>query len=392
MSLTGATAVRVVGTVSGSVTEVTPTTIHSLANVQDVYIVNTTAIPINITQYGVLEGVPMYYYGNSYPSTGGSGANARFPGRLATRFGTSATLRNVASERITQMVGHFLTTASAWTVGATGVVVIAMMVTDVLYFGDSAHDAAEYQEALRTALRVVRATEKREPTHASVVRSGFASTEINTSMYTGNAIHFTATPGEYADITFSGTEFTFVSRREDNDTPGGTIEFLYPSNSSTVIGELSCDNGFSAGVGVGSPFSMVSKRFSGFTLTASGNTVRARKKAGDANPVYFDCWLNTTGSPPHVFVLQDGDLGIYGGLGSDAAMARFRAAIAEVVSEPEFSWYVTAVDIQNGGWNASTMLGDLIHPNDRGHALIADLIGQKIYDRLPTFSGGVNTL
>src|SRR5574338_179529 len=385
------TYVRVVGTVSGTVTS-TPTTIHSLANVENIAIVNSDPIPVSLQRYTAAEGVPVYYYGNSYPSTGGSGANARFPGRLATRFGSSATLRNVAAERISQMVGHFLTTGQVWTVGTTGIVVIAMMLTDVLYFGDSAHDAAEYQEALRTLLRIVRATEKREPTHASVSKSGFTSATVDTTMYSANSVHYTTSTSDYADITFSGTEFTFVSSRNDDDTAGGTLQFIYPAPSGTVIGELSCGNGFSAGTGVGSPYYGVSKRFAGFTPTSSGNTVRVKKKSGDADPVYFDCWLNTTGSPPHVFILKDGDIDFYGGVGSDAAMARFRTAIDEVVAEPEFSWYATAVDVQNGGWNSTTMVGDLVHPNDRGHALIADLISQAIYDRLPTFSGGVNAL
>lgn len=371
----------------------------------------------------VLEGVRITGFGHSFTmctlEQNGAGAGSEsslYLNRLGSRFGASVDIRGqaggVVGGMVEQMVagnagpansGGLVPVAPfhvAWRPGTDfGVVIIDIMRNDVAQWGPSggAHDVNStavnaYTASLRTALRWFRASS------ASITEfpSGGSWGPLGTIGHNADCI-FTTTAGATVDMTFTGQEVVwhYLMRNNDLAGTGGIIEVVY---AGSVVKTIDTNLGFPTqanafGTLYGNTYCWLGDRITTAdipALSTGSNTVTIRKKTGDANVVVLDCHYTPTATAlPRVYVIQDPDPPTYIENETAGAYITYRAAIAAVCAEAEFTSYVRTTDISD--WDASSMM-DGFHPNDKGGAAFADTLEPLIRGDITTWMSGVHRL
>lgn len=372
-----------------------------------------------------LEGSRLTTTGHSFGmctiELNGDGASSEasvFTNRVAGRYRMVPDIRSQAGSQIASTVEYLITGNSGprdagglspklpnpaeggdsahfhrpWTPDDVGIVLVDPMRNDVACWGPSggAGDpnsvaVPAYKVALRTILRWLRVGAVTD-----FAPSGSFAT-LGTMGHASGCL-YTSTPGATIPFTWTGQEAFFTCLLGRDDLNYGQLEVVYAGNAIKTI-----DNGngfprqpsgkFDGDIGPGYCWQAVRLSTADAPFSTGTNTVTLRKKTGDSNPVVIDCGFTPRAYPPLVYVIGDPDPATYLQHETAGAYTEYRAAIAAVCAEAEFSGYARSLEI--AGWDPSTMMG-IFHPNDKGNAAFADTIAAAIEEDLIAFTPGVH--
>lgn len=328
-----------------------------------------------------LEGLPLYVYGHSIAAGQGASGLASWANRLTGRHRLLLAQRAVGGDLSEQTVGRLIgTTGTAWTSG-TGLVVLQDALNDVRRYGATATGLTGYRNDLTAMLTTLAASGRVEDTAAAFSYSGSWGTS-NYPYASAGELHYTSTVGAWVDVTWAGDVLNLLLWELAGDTTA--VKFTTPTGLVLRTVTLTGDGG-----GAVVNANPVLEQFTGYG--AGQHTIRMYHDAGGGN-LYADAMLPLSPAPPQVVVVKDSGVADWSGyapfnLGSADALAQYNQITDDVVSQ-----FPNATSVAVPGWDTSTMLSaDGIHPNDRGHAQIADAVDAGLTAAVPDYRPGVNS-
>lgn len=330
----------------------------------------------------ILEGLPLTVYGHSIAAGQGATGNASWVNRLAGRHRMATANRAVCGDLSAQTVGRLIgTTGTPWT-HANGVVVLQDALNDVRRYGVTAAGLNGFANNLTAMLATLTASSRIESTGtAGFAYSGSWATTAYPWASAGD-LRYTSTVGAWVDVTFTGDSLNLMLWVLASDSP----QVFFADADGTVIRTRTYAETGGGGSVNATP---VLERFTGYG--AGQHTIRMYHDQGPGN-IYVDAQLPESAAPPQVLVVKDPgiiawDLYAPFDQGSAAALDAYNDAIDTVAAGfPN----VTVVTVP--GWDLATMAGpDGVHPNERGHAQIADAVEQALRAAVPDYRPGVHS-
>jgi hypothetical protein len=269
-------------------------------------------------------------------------------------------------------------------------VIIDFGINDLVKIGTN---SAPFINSLTAAISRFNAAAVFEESHASVAYGGAWNAQT-TGAATAPALW--ASNNSYASCTSTTRTVTVTV---PSDFPGGTVAlgFLCDSSGHGAQWSISVDGGAATLVearavnakdwvtGSEATWSPVVYRATG--LAAGTHTIIATVNA-ISTTAYFDAWWIEAASPPQVGVVQQYKLPSYAFYTAlavpyppvDADIDTLNGWMTTVVGNFSNAFTIPTDDVIN---KSSTLLADGLHPNDRGHALIAARIADYISRNTP---------
>lgn len=336
-----------------------------------------------------IERAMLYVYGHSYTV---DIANAHTPGatyadRVISRDRMQSSRRGVGGDTIMNTWGRVTNgganASTAWKPGSRGIVILDCMLNDVRRYGSDPIALAAYKQMLRSILYFLTAGQVTDET-SGVVYSGTWTRPALQEAY-GGFLQYTSAAGAYADITWTGDSCVIITYGLATGQAGGVTQV---SVGGTIVGTYDLRNYLPAGAAIlYAPFPI---KLSGYGPGA--HTARLTNMVAGGSG-YVDAVLTPSATPPAILVMKDPVLANWAlyspfNVGSDAARNSYAAAVDEIVAE-----FPTAIAVDgNSGWDKTTMIAsqDSVHPNDRGHARLADLVDAALKVKITDFVPGVH--
>lgn len=343
----------------------------------------------------LVEGLPLYVYGNSYTVAPAVGrATIEWPKRLQTRLHMGALASNGQSGAVMGQIAYNLnnnvdgaTPSRKWVTGSKGLVIIEESINDAVTFGTSAKAQTAYGMALRTMIELMRASIRTDATDAAITYTGTWSTGTG---YLVNSGKKTSSVGAKASFSVTGDAVTLYWMGDKDATAYATADVKI---GSTVIGTIDTRNQMDpynapGTVGTGIGVNLCCTRITG--MGAGAHTVDVVLTASVTNSLYFDGFSVPGTKPPEIILLKEGLISNYNPNGSSAARDAYNAIMETVAGE-----YPTFVSTADPGvaWDASCLyMGDGTgnHPNDKGMGVLTDALAAKV--KTLTYRDGLHIL
>lgn len=341
------------------------------------------ALDATVAPTTLVEGLPLYVYGNSYTVAPAVGrATTSWPPRLQNRLHMGALASNGHSGAVMGQIAYNLnnnvdgaTPSRKWTTGSKGLVIVEESINDAVTFGTSAKAQTAYGMALRTMIELMSASIRKDATDAAITYTGTWTTGTT---YLVNSGKKTSTVGDKASFSVTGDAVTVYFMGDKDATSYTTADVKI---GSTVVGTIDTRNQMDpynapGTVGTGIAANLCCTRVTG--LGAGAHTIDVVLTASVGTPLYFDGFSVPGTKPPQIILLKEGLISNYNPNGSDAARIAYNN-IMDVVAA-EYPTFVTVAD-PGAAWDASCLyMGDGTgnHPNDKGYSVLTDTLAGKI--------------
>lgn len=329
-----------------------------------------------------LTGGSLYGYGHSYMAgVGASDSDHHFLTQLGNLIGAANVQNHGVGGSTMPRTMHTIANLAAggWTPGTAALVVLMSVINDALIDGAAspakrAQDLLGFQNALRTALRILRCSSYVPNSDASIAYAGswVADGSVGISSRTGtirkaNAAGSTATIAGYTATEITITALSFMS---ESGTLAAFMDapFTVTVDGTTYATQATANQGSYHDLSLGdgdASHQLNSWRVTG--LPAGSKSVVVTSTSN--NNFWFDGYLTPPINPPSVLVTQDAPV-----LADDNGWLRvLNGAIAAIVAEPEFGGPNETRAVAAGfGYDPATMLtADSLHRNDTGHLTLA---------------------
>lgn len=331
----------------------------------------------------LVEGIPLYVYGNSYTVAPAVGrATTSWPPRLQARLRMGALASNGQSGAVMGQVAYNLNNnvdagapSRKWVTGSKGLVIIEESINDAVTFGLSAKAQTAYGMALRTMIELISASIRKDATDVAITYTG---TWTAGTTYLVNSGKKTSTVGDKASFSVTGDAVTLYWMGNKDATAYVTADVKI---GSTVIGTIDSRNQMDpynapGTVGTGIASNLCCTRITG--MGAGAHTVDVVLTATVGTPIYFDGFSVPGTKPPQIILLKEGLITNYNPNGSSAARDAYNAIMDTVAGE--YATFVSTAD-PGAAWDASCLyMGDGTgnHPNDKGYGVQTDTLAAKI--------------
>jgi hypothetical protein len=342
-----------------------------------------SAIDATVSPTTLVEGIPLYVYGNSYTVAPAVGrATTEWPKRLQSRLDMGALASNGHSGAVMGQIAYNLnnnvdgaTPSRKWTTGSKGLVIVEESINDTVTFGTSAKAQTAYGMALRTMVELMRATIRKDATDVAITYTGTWSTGTT---YLVNSGKKTSAVGAKASFSVTGDAVTLYWMGDKDATAYATPDVKI---GRTVIGTIDTRNQMDpynapGTVGTGIGVNLCCTRITG--MGAGAHTVDVILTASVTNPLYFDGFSVPGTKPPQIIFLKEGLISNYNPNGSSAARDAYNSIMDTVAAE--YPSFVSVAD-PGASWDASCLyMGDGTgnHPNDKGYTVQTDTLAAKI--------------
>jgi lysophospholipase L1-like esterase len=353
------------------------------------------AINSSVAPSTLVEGLPLYVYGNSYTVAPAVGrATLEWPQRLQKRLHMGALASNGQSGSVRGQIAYNLnnnvdgaTPSRKWVTGSKGLVVIEESINDAVTFGLSAKAQTAYGMALRVMIELMRAATRKDATDAAITYTGTWTTGTT---YLVNSGKKTSTVGDKASFSVTGDAVTVYFMGNKDATSYATADVKI---GSTVIGTIDTRNQMDpynapGTVGTGIASNLCCTRITG--MGSGAHTVDVVLTASVGTPMYFDGFSVPGTKPPEIILLKEGLITNYNPNGSSDARDAYNAIMETVAAE-----YPTFVSTADPGvaWDSSCLyMGDGTgnHPNDKGMAVLTDAVAAQV--KTLTYRDGLHIL
>lgn len=326
--------------------------------------------------YSILEGVPLYAYGHSYLASLSNRVSAgqRYINRTADRLRMSLMNRAVSGSEMLDAAMDMLYGPTAWSPGATGVVVLDCTTNTLKNWGEDAQAMRGYKWSLRSALRYL-SLSSAVPDDAGSLKLSGDGEQTDSDDYTGGTL-WRMTKGQNGNVSFN---FNFKSNNlvigfgGRSDSIGGEFELLA---DGAIVSSWDTDN-------VCRPSMKTGRTYCPFVadpiLPDGSHTMLIRPTGGlpaTGGLPYLDYVGTISKTPPMIVVIKAlnvPDWSLWPGGATADTVAKYNAIIdAEVAEHRKHATNVLICD-PTDGWNPKLHVGsDGLHPSARGHAHIAD--------------------
>lgn len=322
----------------------------------------------------LVEHLPLYAYGHSYlASDNACSPGARYIHRVRDRHNMtlinhSANGYYMSDACLTAMAGR-----DQWTIGSDGIVVVDAAVADFVYAGGGTVARRRFENALRSLLSLLTARAFYDEDSHGFSYSGAWTRRLDAAALRGGTYTTTTTPDDHVDITFEGDEVTLLTTGFQASI-ANNASFTIEHDETTLDTYTSQDEA--------TPHGLVRQSFVNKVVPLSGfgagtHTIRVAHAGSLGHWLTIDGILIPSETPPAVLVMMPlylQTLGYaYGEIGSvDSTVDAYAALIPPIVADYANA---RAVDARPG-WDPYAMTSgiDGAHPNDRGHAHIANVI------------------
>lgn len=357
------------------------------------------ALNASVAPTTLVEGLPLYIYGNSYttpPAIGRATDNNHWPRRLHERLHMGTVAYNGHSGAVIGQIAYNMNNnvdgaapSRKWVTGSKGLVIIEESINDAVTFGTSAKAQTAYAMALRVMVELARASTRTDATNAAITYTG---TWSSGTAYLVNSGKKTSAIGATASFSVTGDAVTLYWMGDQGTTSYTTCDVKIAGGATvgTIDTRSQMDPYNAPGtVGTGIGANLCCTRITG--LGAGTRTIEVvLTGAGGGNSFYFDGFSIPGTKPPEIIFLKEGLISNYNPNGSSAAREAYNALMDTVAAE-----YPTFVSTADPGvaWDASCLyMGDGTgnHPNDKGYAVLTDTLAAKI--KTLTYRDGLHIL
>ena len=259
-----------------------------------------------------------------------------------------------------------------WNAGDFGLITLMGAQND---FGRnrSAMGIQSYIDSLRAFLSTVRAKTRIESAAATKANASDFVVMANSGCSNGQ-FEYTSTIG--GTFTFTGNTFTDATLMLVGFSDGGGSNFevrvdgVLKASGNLSFRHTATGNNFAQ-------FGPVPVQLTGLTNTA--HTVEVKSVAGSGTTLSVDCLLPWTATPPQVVLIKDvkdttAGYARYSSPPTDADVVTWNGYMTNVANEFPADGSITIADAYSI-YDPATMTGaDGQHPNDRGHATIAESV------------------
>lgn len=321
----------------------------------------------------------LYVYGHSW-TTGDqlTDTTKAYPHLIATDLGLSLHANGVngalVNEVDNRLFGAGGSPVATWQAGTTDcVVIVQSLLNSLRQYGINTDALSTARSALRTMMATLHASSRIEQGDVQFTYSGtWATSGADDSISAGGTYTGASTNGAYFQFVAVGGEYLSFRGRAGagqiatatDQTSGGASLGTIDLSSRYKSDHIDPNTGGASWVWQ-------------VPAAMTGHTVRITRTGGAAGNFSFDVLLPQQTDPDRQIVLVKEPYINWAGstvftMGSDAACDTFNGIIDECATEwPD----VIVVDLNAAGWDKDTMLLSAgTHPNETGHAFIADTI------------------
>jgi len=345
----------------------------ALAGKLDSTVASSTYAPL-VERYA---GKNLYLYGNSYiQGSGASDLAHSFAELTAAALGMTEVNRGVGGEQTYETLNRaihddggstFVTPSDA------GAVVICSSLNGVRRYGLGGDSTSWEAHAMNALVETVLASTRSEEANFTFTGGGWSASisdsaqPISGFRFSGGSAQYTTTNTDYYEASFSGETVVVHSFSQ----PSGSSVTVEYKVDGTVVRTVTYATGAPSG-GAGD-FPRIAERLTG--LAPGSHTLRVTQTGG-VNGLWADFIDTPTPFAIPIIIVPALYLTTAGyaaaapfNAGSDAAFDMANNGLAGIASR------FPNVAIANVAWDKNTMIyGDLIHPNDLGHAAIRDAV------------------
>ena len=347
--------------------------VTTVAGKLDATVASSTYAPL-VERYA---GKNLYLYGNSYIQ--GSGASTlalSFAELTAAALGMTEVNRGVGGEQTYETLNRAIhdTGGSTFvTPSDAGAVVICSTLNEVRAYGLNGGATTWEAHAMNALVETILASTRSEETNFTFTGAGWSASISDSAQttsgyrFSGGAAKYTTTNTDYYETSFSGETVVVHSFSQPS---GRSVTVEYKVDGAVVRTVTYATGAPSGGAG---DFPRIAERLTG--LPPGSHTLRVTQTGG-ADGLWVD-FIDTPApfSIPVIIVpalyLTAAGYAAYTpfNYGSDAAIDMANNGLAGIAAR------FPNVALANVAWDKNTMIaGDLIHPNDLGHAAIRDAV------------------
>jgi lysophospholipase L1-like esterase len=342
----------------------------------------------NAYQY---EGVDGIFLGDSIGDMPGNvpiSPGARYDQRLATRLKLfSRTNRHVNGDTVQDAALRAIGTSKPFAVPQYGLVVVVAGTNDVGFHHGQAAGLTGYSHGVRTIASLCRA--------ASIIPSASATsvtgtwTTVTSTAGSGGSYRGATAPGASMTFTFTGTDASVVLVGPSDGTGSafqvsvdGAVKF-----TGTTINQALPTANFTTSV---FPVCVLLRG-----LGSGSHTVVVTHTGASGNPLGVNALLPWGTAPAQLCILEPIKASTAGWANYptprpvDADVDPYRTRLAQVIAEfPQGGSLIIATPDALEGKNATHAGSDNLHPNDRGHSVLAQILNTVL--QTTTWRNGLN--
>lgn len=342
----------------------------------------------NAYQY---EGVAGVFLGDSIGDMPGNvviSPGSRFDQRLTRRLGLfSSTNRHVGGDTVQDAALRAIGTSKPFAVPQYGLVVLVAGTNDVGFHHGQAAGLAGYSHGVRTIASLCRAASIIPSASATSVTGTWST--VTSSAGSGGSYRASTAPGASMTFTFTGTDASVILAGPSDGTGSAfqvSVDGAVKYTGTTANQALPTAN-FTTSV---FPVCVLLRG-----LGSGSHTVVVTHTGGSGDPLGVNAVLPWATAPAQLCILEPIKASTAGWANYpvprpvDADVDPYRTRLAQVLAEfPQGGSLIIATPDALEGKNATHAGSDNLHPNDRGHSVLAQILHTVL--QTTTWRNGLN--